>query len=212
MILSLRYVPKLYQQLVALARPQQADQPESIPWAFYDTQQYAAAGSATLTYYASTAASLSDPTLSNLGNGTLETYQFFEFHREFLSILAVLSVTTTAAVTGAANDVNILHTSARGVRTISIGQKTYGPLPIDFLGRPGGPAFQAVAEGTETAPARNFIQSGETVANGGFPHVGSYVLQPQTKMTVTLTFNSTAINTATNIRHSIMGVFHRRVA
>lgn len=212
MILTLRYAPKAYATLVALTRPARADQPEALPWVMYDTNAYAAAGSARLTFYSSTAASLTDTTLSNLPNGTLETFQFFEFHREFLSILALLSLTTTAAVTGSANDVDILHKTARGTRTLTIGQKTQGPFPIDFFGRPGGVTFQGTSEGTETAPARNIIQSGETVMNGGFPHGGAFVLGPQTKMTITLDFNSTAISAQTNIRHSVLGIFHRRVS
>jgi hypothetical protein len=212
MLLTLRYAPKAYATLVALSRPQRADQPEALPWVMYDTIAYAAAGSTSLVLYSSTAASLTDPTLSNFPTGTLETFQFFEYHREFLSILAALSLTTTAAVTGAANDVDILHKAARGVRTIAIGQKSYGPFPIDYFGRPGGASFAGTSEGTETAPARNIIQAGETVMNGGFPHLGSYVLAPQTKMTVTLTFNSTAISAQTNLRHSILGIFHRRVS
>lgn len=212
MILTLRYAPKAYATLVGLSRPQRADQPEALPWVMYDTAAYPNTGVASLTLYSSTAASLSDPTLSNFPTGTLETFQFFEFHREFLSILAALSLTTTAAVTGAANDVDILHKAARGIRTITIGQKSYGPFPIDYFGRPGGASFAGTSEGTETAPARNIIQAGETVMNGGFPHGGSYVLAPQTKMTVTLSFNSTAISTTTNLRHSIMGIFHRRVS
>lgn len=212
MFLKLRYSPKAYQTLVNLSRPARADQPEALPWVMFDTQQYAAAGSSRLTYYNSTAASLNDGTMSNLANGTLETYQFFEFHREFLSFLAALSVTTTAAVTGAANDVDLLHKSARGTRTLTIGQKTQGPFPIDYFGRPGGVVFAGIAEGTETAPARNIIQSGETVMNGGFPHEGAFVLGPQQKITVLLDFNSTAISAAMNIRHSILGVFHRRVS
>lgn len=212
MILTLRYAPKAYATLVAMSRPQRADQPEALPWVLYDTQQYAAAGSSRLTYYSSTSASLTDTTLSNFPTGTLETYQFFEFHREFLSFLAALSVTTTAAVTGAANDVNILHTTARGTRTLTIGQKQQGPFPLDFFGRPGGARFVGIAEGTETAPARNIIQSGENENNGGFPHGGAFVLGPQSKVTITLDFNSTAINAALYVRHSILGIFHRRVS
>jgi hypothetical protein len=212
MILTLHYRPKPYVELVALSRPQRADQPEALPWVMFDTNSYAAAGQASVVLYSSTPASLTDLTLSNLPNGTLETFQFFELHREFLSILAPLSLTTTAVVTGAANDVDILHKAARGVRTFTIGQKSYGPVPIDFTGRPGGVTFAATAEGSETAPARNFFQSGETVMNGGFPHNGSYVLAPQTKLTVTLSFNPTAISTTTNLRHSFLGIFHRRVS
>lgn len=212
MILTMHYAAKSYQTLAALARPARADQPESLPWVLFDTQQYASAGSAKLIYYSSTAASLNDQTMSNLATGTLEKLQYFELQREFLSFLAGLSLTTTAAVTGSANDVDILHKAARGVRTISIGQKTQGPFPIDFLGRPGGAEFSVAMEGTETAPARNTLQGGTSVMNGGFPHAGAFIIPEQTKFTVTLDFNSTAISAAMNIRHAFLGIFHRRVS
>lgn len=212
MILNLKYTPKAYATLVAMTRPARADQPESLPWVMFDTTTYLAAGSALLTLYSNTAASQTHTTLSNFASGTLETFQFFEFHREFLSFLAALSLTTTAAITGSANDVDILHKAARGTRTLTIGQKVQGPFPIDFFGRPGGVVFGGTSEGTETAPARNIIQSAETVMNGGFPHNGGFVLAPQTKMAIQLAFNSTAISANMNIRHAILGVFHRRVS
>lgn len=212
MILSLNYAAKTYQSLRSLTQPKSGQQPESLPWVMYDTQAYAAAGSARLTYYGSTAASLADLTLSNFPTGTLEQDQFFEIQRVFLSFLAPLSITTTAAVTGAANDVDLLHKSARGILTLQLLGKPIGPFPIDFFGRPGGITFQATSEGTETAPARNILQSAETVMNGGFPMVGASVLQPTTPAKWFADFNSTAISAQMNIRHAMLGVFHRRVA
>lgn len=214
MILSLHYVAKTYAQLAQLTSPRSGAQPESLPWVMFDTQQYPQAGAARLTYYASTAASLNDPTLSNFATGTLEKDQYFEIQRVFLSFLAPLSITTTAAVTGSANDVDLLHKSARGQLTLSLLGKPIGPFPADFFGRPGGIQFQATSEGTETAPGRNIIQSAETVMNGGFPMVGASILQPTTPVRWFFDFNATvvAISAAMNIRHAMLGVFHRRVA
>ena len=210
MILTLRYLPKRYDALMAQARPNRGDQPESVPWVFYDTQSYLAAGSARLTFFGN--AGQTDPTMSNLGNGTLETDQFFELQRAFMSMLAALSITTTAAVTGAANDINILHNAARGIVTFSMLNKAYGPFPLDFFGRPGGGMFQGTSEGTETAPARNIIQSGESVMNGGFPFLNALTIPPVTAFRVFADFNSTAISGNLNIRHALLGVFHRRVS
>jgi hypothetical protein len=210
MILSLHYLPKTYAALNALARPNRGDQPESLPWVFFDTQSYLAAGSARLTYFGN--AGQTDLTMSNLGNGTFETDQYFELQRSFMSFLAPLSITTTAAVTGSANDVDILHKAARGMVTFSMLNKAVGPFPIDFFGRPGGINFQGTSEGTETAPARNIIQSAETIMNGGFPFVGAIVIPPVTAFRVFADFNSTAISGNMNIRHAMLGVFHRRVS
>lgn len=212
MILSLNYVAKTYEQLRQLTRPRSGQQPESLPWVMYDTQAYAAAGQARLTYYASTAASLNDTTLSNFPTGTLEQDQFFEIQRVFTSFLAPLSIATTAAVTGSANDIDILHKTARGILTMQLLGKPIGPFPIDFFGRPGGVQFAGTSEGSETAPGRNIIQSGETVMNGGFPMVGASVLQPTTPIRWFADFNATAISAQMNIRHAMLGVFHRRVA
>jgi hypothetical protein len=180
----------------------------------YDTQQYPQAGIGRLTYYASTAASLNDPTLSNFATGTLEQDQFFEIQRVFLSFLAVLSITTTAAVTGSANDVDLIHKSARSILTLQLLGKPIGPFPIDFFGRPGGSTFQGTSEGTETAPARNILQAAETVMNGGFPMMGASVLQPTTPVKWFFDTQATLvpISAAMNIRHAMLGVFHRRIA
>lgn len=210
MILTLRYMPKTFAALMAQARPNRGDQPESVPWVFYDTQTYLAAGSARLTFFGN--AGQTDPTMSNLGNGTLETDQFFELQRSFVSLLAALSLTTTAAITGAANDVDILHKAARGIITFSMLNKGYGPFPLDFFGRPGGVQFQSTSEGTETAPARNILQSGETVMNGGFPWLNALTIPPVTAFRIFADFNASAISGNMNIRKSILGVFHRRVS
>lgn len=210
MILTLKYLPKSYAALAAQARPTRGDQPESLPWVFYDTQKYLQAGVSRLTYFSNSAQT--DLTMSNLGNGQLQTDEFFEYQRGFISILASLSITTTAAVTGAANDVDILHKAARGTYTFTMLSKTIGPFPIDYFGRPGGVSFAGVAEGSETAPGRNIIQSGETVMNGGFPFVGAITIPPVTAFKVFLDFNSTAISGDTNIRHGMLGVFHRKIA
>lgn len=212
MILTLKYAAKTYETLKNITKPRTGAQPESLPWVFYDTQTYASAGSARLTYYASTAASLGDQTLSNFATGTLEQDQYFEIQRVFLSFLAPISLTTTSAVAGAANDIDLLHKSARGVLTLQLLGKPIGPFPADFFGRPGGVQFAATSEGTETAPARNILQSGETVMNGGFPMVGASILQPTTPIRWFFDFNSTAISANMNIRHAMLGVFHRRVA
>lgn len=212
MILTLNYAAKTYEQLRNITRPKSGTQPESLPWVMFDTQAYPSAGIARLVYYGSTAASLGDLTLSNFPTGTLEQDQFFEIQRVFLSFLAPLSLTTTAAVAGSANDVDLLHKTARGVLTLQLLGKPIGPFPADFFGRPGGVQFQGTSEGTETAPGRNIIQSAETVMNGGFPMVGASILQPTTPVKWLFDFNATAISAQMNIRHAMLGVFHRRVA
>lgn len=209
MFLQMKYTPKNYDTLKSLVVPASAKQPECLPWVMYDTIQYAAAGQARLAYFTGT--NPADLTMSNLPDGKLETLQYFEIHRVFTLILTLLSITTTAVVTGAANDVIILHSTGRGIWTFSMTNKIWGPFPLEFFGRPGGPAVFIAMEGTETAPARNFLQFGTQNENGGFPGLGAMIVPPVTQFKTFLDFNSTAIAAAVNIRQSLMGVLHRRV-
>ena len=210
MILGFRYLAKTYTELSDIVRPKSGDEPECIPWVWYDTQQYAAAGATFLTFYG---AAQADITLSNIGVGVLETLQYFEIHKLFTTIMSLPTITTTAVITGSANDVALLHFSARGVETLTMVQKVWGPFPLDFFGRPGGPEPFVAAEGTETAPARNILQFGQTVMNGGFPGLGALTIPPVTNWRVRFDFATPAvpINAATNLRHAMMGTFHRRV-
>lgn len=203
---------KTYAGLVSATRPSQADQPESIPHVLFDTQQYAQAGSATLTFFNSaTAANASDPTLSNFANGSLNAGYYFEIHRIFLKIHAVPNTNATTAITGAAQDVELLHKTARGILSWTYKGRPYGGYPIDFFGRPGGPIAGYTAYGSGTA-ANNVISWGHTEANGGFPVLGNVILAPAQNFTATLAFNSTAISAATNITVAMLGVLHRPLA
>lgn len=209
MYLSYSYVTRTYQELSRLIRPANADQPECLPWVIYDTQAYAAAGSTTLSFYT---AAQADLTLSNIGVGQLDALSYYELHRAFVSILAPLSVTSAGTAAGAANDVAILHFTARGTVTFTMLQKTWGPFPLDFFGRPGGPDAVIAAHGTQAAGTSFQTQLGTTVMNGGFTGYGAIVIAPTTTFRVKIDFVSTAISTQTNIRHSMLGTMHRRVA
>ena len=208
MFLNWEYISRTYDELDGLVRPATADEPESFNAVLYDTQTYAVGGTARLEFFSSTAASLADRTMSNFAAGTLEPGAFFEIHRIFLYILAVPSLTTTAAVTGTANDLEILHKTARGNFTLEMTGKRLLPCPINFAGQSGG--GEPVIAVTYTAPA--IAQFPNTSKNGGFPVLGSIVIPPVTKITGFLDFNATAISAAVNIRMELAGVYHRRVA
>jgi hypothetical protein len=202
---------KSYQNLLALTRPADSSQPESIPHVLYDTQPYAAAGSAALTFFRSaTAANAADPTLSNFATGQLDAGYYFEIHRMHVFIHALANFGAAAAITGAANDVEILHKTARGTVGWVYKGKPYGPVPLTYFGRPGGPVPIFAAFGAGTA-ANNVVSAGETENNGGFPVLGNLILAPATQFTATIQFNATAISALTNITLSLMGVLHRPV-
>ncbi|MEP6494493.1 MAG: hypothetical protein ABJF01_17545 [bacterium] len=207
---NIRPFGKTYQALRDLIMPISADQPESIPWVLFDTQQYAAAGSATLSFFRSTAANLNDQTLSNFPTGMLPKNEFFEMHRVFVMIHSVPNINVTGVITGAAQDVEILHKTARGQVSWTNAAKNYGTFPLFFFGRPGGPLpfYAGVATGTV---ATNVVTAGQTENNGGFPVLGNQIIPEQQPFSAQLTFNSTAISAATNITLAIMGIYHRQV-
>lgn len=204
---------KAYSLLRDISKPSNANEPESIPDVLYDTQTYAQAGQTSLTFFNSaTAANASDITLSNFSTGVLETGYFFEVHRIFLILHAIPNLNVTAVVTGAANDVELIHKTARGVIYSNMNGKTYGPHPLAFYGRPGGPAVSYVGFGSGTA-ANNILTVGENEANGGFPYLGNLVIPEQKNFKTTITFAAVqAISAATNLTVAMMGVKHRPVA
>lgn len=209
MLGQIRPVAKTYEMLRDLIRPD-ANQPESYPDVLYDTQTYAQAGSSVLTFFKSTAANLADQTLSNFASGQMPAFEYFEIHRVHLIIHAIPNINVTAIMTGAANDVEILHKTARGVLSFTLKAKPYGPWPIAYCGRPGGPVVGYAAAGATAAD--NIVTFGETESNGGFPVLGNIIIPPATQFTATLNFNSTAISAATNITLALMGVHHRAVS
>jgi hypothetical protein len=88
MILTLKYAAKAYATLVACRVRRVRINRKRCRGSCSTRRHIARRGPLASTLYSSTAASLTDTTMSNLPSGTLETFQFFEFHREFLSILA----------------------------------------------------------------------------------------------------------------------------
>jgi hypothetical protein len=207
---DIRSFAKLYGTLRDLVVPASADQPESTPWVLFDTQQYPQAGIGALQFFQSTAANLTDGTLSNFANGQLEKNSYFEMHRAFAIIHAVPNANATVAITGAANDVELLHKTARAQVAWRVANKDYGPFPLFFFGRPGGPVPSFAAYGTGTA-ANNAITSGQTENNGGFPILGNQIIAEQTQFKASMVFNPTAISAATYITLAYLGVLHRQV-
>lgn len=206
----IRQFGKSYQLVRELARPQSANQPESIPHVFFDHQQYAQAGSATLSFFNGTAANATNPLLSNFANGTLQAGNYFEVHRIFVTIDSMPAAVATAAVTGPAQDVEILHKTAQGILSWNYKTKPYGGYRLGFFGRPGGPLPDYRPYGSG-AVANNVISSGQTETNGGFPVLGNLILAPSQQFTATMAFSSTAISAATYIGVHLMGIWHRTV-
>lgn len=204
---QIRQVGKTYGLLRSMSKPVDSSEPESVPHVLFDTQTYAQAGSASLTFFNNaTAANASDPTLSNFATGQLDAGYFFELHRVHVIINAVPAVGAAATIAGPANDIELLHKTARATLGFRIKGKTYGDFPLAYFGRPGGPTATIAAYGT--AAAENY-QFASTEANGGFPYLGNLILTPATQAKGVMTFNSTAISAATPITVCLFGVLHR---
>lgn len=208
---DIRNFAKDYQTLRDLGKPASPDQPISDPDVIYDTQTYAQAGSTTLTFFKSTPANLNDQSLSNFPTGLLPLNEFFEIHRAFVFIHSVPNLNVTAVITGGAQDVEILHKTARGILRWNFAGRDYGPFPLWFFGRAGGPTGQFESFGTGTA-ANNIVTSGNTENNGGFPVLGSQIIPEQQQFSARMDFvPATAISGPTNITLAYLGIRHRPV-
>lgn len=207
---DVRNFSKDYQTLRDLGKPVSPDQPISDPWVMYDTQLYPQAGTASLSFFKSTAANMNDTSLSNFPTGLLPVGEFFEIHRVFVFIHAIPNLNITAVITGAANDVEIMHKTARGNLRWAFAGREYGPFPLWFFGRAGGPTGQFESFGTGTA-ANNIVTQGHTDNNGGFPVLGSQIVPEQQSLSARMDFVATAISAATNITLALLGIYHRPV-
>lgn len=154
-----------YGELARRARPSLPNQPETIPWAWYDTQTYPAAGVADLTFFQTVS---SDKSISNMkAGGELTEPEFFVMDHVFVDILA--PVTSTAeGVTGALDEIERLVRSSRAIWEFFYKDKRYGTFPLTLLHGTGGPTgfgwgVDNVAAGgtpTQTQYANNGLLGG----------------------------------------------------
>ena len=208
--LSVNYKPKTIQDLQAALQPN-ASQPETIPWILYDTQQYAQAGQASLSFFTQLP-NPADPSITNMPlAGTLPNPWFFEMQKLYLDVLSAAS--TSATVAGSLDDVQKILMLGRGTWTLNLSDKVYGPFPLRSLGGMGG-ATGALSIGTPTAAAPNVtIQTGVVRDNGGFPMNGALIIPPQTQMSIVLRWPAAqAISANTYISVGLLGTLSRRVS
>ena len=117
-------------QLDNLVNPQNANQPEVIPWAYYDTQTLTTAtGPQALRFFAQVN---QDQTLCNLPNsGMLPVDQYLQsFFISFDFLFPAVSVATDD--TGNLSDTLQLINKQRATFTFELSQKKYGPIPVGF--------------------------------------------------------------------------------
>lgn len=197
-----------YQQLMAEANPSNPRQPQSLPWTLYDTQQYPAAGTQNLTFFASSQA---DKTLSNMETGgQLSDPQFFEVWYIQCDFLRA-GPTTDAGLVGQANDIELVLKTARATWLLDISNKLYGRFPLRQVHASGG-AIGPIGGTTAAGGTIQLAQNG--IVGGGWWVGGEIIIPPKVGFNFQLLFQSTLvpIAVATNIVISLVGVLHRRVS
>ena len=200
-------------ELDLITNPTNARQPESIPYVYFDTQSYPAAGTgAPLNFFLTTQ---TDKSLGNLEqSGTIPDPYYFEivaFNLDFLGIpLAQTAGAALAASPGTGNDLSLILFSARAFFTFTLAGKEYIRIPATYLHASGGPIIftaGAFAAATEIQFTNN------SFPDGGFYIDKKIILPPKQSFSCALNFQATLvpISVATNIRISMAGVLHRRV-
>lgn len=196
-------------QLAAASNPQSANQPEALPWVLYDTQAFTTAATTTQTYFQNVSA---DKTLCNMESaGQLPDPQYFIMHYITCDILAIPSVSNTATIVGAYDDIDRFLKQGRATFTFQMSNKFYGPFPLTLCHSTGG----ATGMGWGTSAASNNFQvaNNGVPGSGGFPVLGAQVIPPKVgfsikvELAAAVTLNVSPLN----VRIGMAGVLYRRV-
>jgi hypothetical protein len=203
---------KTRDDLEAIINPQQANQPEVVPWQLYDTQDIANAAAGPFTFFVNQNA---DKTLSNMeGPGQLPDPQFFECYYLSCDILQVPAATAQAAEpnTALANVENILKT-CRATFTFNMSNKRYGPFSLTMAHATGGATGSGYGYGTAANGTSAFLVNNGIPGSGGFPFSGALVIPPKTgfDVTVNLGVAATILVATVKMRISLVGNLYRRV-
>lgn len=206
MLIGFHPKPLTLDQLLAIVNPEAAKQPEVIPAILYSSRNYAAGGTAALTFFDTNQA---DPTTDNVSNNQLPSPQFFQCHQAGINFLGAIS-NNVAGPAGLANDIALIINTQRALARLAISSKEYLRVPVRDMGQLGGVnAFFAA-----TTAAGSATQFGTNGLPGLAPfHMnGMVVIPPQTDFTARIDLAaSQAINAAMHIAFEIYGALYRRV-
>jgi hypothetical protein len=205
-MLRIQAVGKSRADLDRQANPQNAGQPEAIPWVYYDTQNIATATAGPYAFFAQTQA---DKTLSNLEQaGTIPDPFYFEL--EAVNCDFLVDPTLTATVPGGVlGDITEILNIQRAVFVFTFAGKEYLRIPLTYLHASGGP--NAVLSGTFAAPliAEFAVNS---YPDGGF-YIGKRITIPpkQSFSAQIQVAGATTLAATVPTRISLAGVLHRRI-
>lgn len=204
-MLKINAAPKSAARLYAQTNPVNANQPEAIPWVYFDTQSVATGSTGPISFFQTVS---SDKTISNLEQaGTIPDPYYFEivaFNFDFLSL-------PTIAIPGAANDlVNLLATS-RATFVFSLAGKEYLRIPLTYLHCSGGANSQLSSNITAGAAVGSQYAL-NAWPDGGFLVDKAITLPPKQSFSAQIQLGAAVtLSATTNFRLSMAGVLHRRV-
>ncbi len=205
-MLMINAVPKSAAELLKAAYPERTNEPEAIPYIFYDTQTILAANTATVFSFFTTVQS--DDTLGNIEQAnTLPDPQFFEIVGFHFDVLTLPSANAAAA--GTIDDIAEMLNTRRGTFVFTMNQKGYTKIPLAALHSLGG--ISALASGTQAA-GTSLSYAQNYAPDGGF-YVGKrIVIPPKQTFSAQIKFGTAPTPSVdTQVRLSISGVLHRRV-
>lgn len=213
--MSLRIVVQALPQAVlsGLSVPTQSAQGETIPWVFYDTQLYAAAGTVSNLNYFQTVQT--DQTLGNLNQaGQLPAgfyHQINSFQFDPLQIPAIAAAGAAASLlAGPASDLSILFSTARANFQFTISSKLYVQVPLTYLHASGYVVPVLAGAFTATTQAQFAANS---YPDGDY-YIGNNIIIPSQQAflgSIIFAGAPNAINAATNLRIGMAGALTRRV-
>ena len=171
--------PQTYGRLVAESRPSLPGQPETIPWVFYDSQEFISGTTTQLRFFSVTA---TDRSISNMVNaGQIPDPQFFTWYYWGCDVLLRPSSTVVAnSNLGAIDDIAQLTLSGRGTATFTLSDKVYGPFPLSFLHTSGGPlgfGWGSFPGGAVPGESAQYANNG--VMDGGYAWNGAILISPK---------------------------------
>ena len=215
--MRIKIQPKTKAQLMRLANPEMANQPEVLPWVLYDTQTFVSGTTQSLNFFSTL------QTNKSLGNmesaGQIPDPQFFEVHYFGCDIM-VTPTTIASGVVGAIDDIHKLlwgdagDGSDAGRFTFVISNKRIGPFPLSYCHGSGGAigfgwSNDNVAAGG-TPESIQYANNG--VFDGGYYAGGSIIIPPKIGFNVDLDWGGPiTLSGNVAIRFNLMGVLHRRV-
>lgn len=196
--------PMTYDQLAMAAAAPNANSPEVIPWAWYDSQDFAS-NATSVAFFATPS---SDITISNIEQAnTFSAEQYFRLQAITLDFLMGASQNNNAAAQQY-DDARIIQDTARTIFSLTLGQKIYAQYPIHAIHASGG--VQAIVQGQPAANALfNTVQN--YLADGGYVVNGAILFPPKQTFTARLAATAAALTATRKLRLTFHGELFRRV-